>query len=187
MSISWEITDAPDNQRTRGLLAELLFDGFSDTGTTVWRTMAACFETVGESFKPGKINRIAMDDEGGIRGWATGAPLYENFTWELEILVVDRKSKCAGIGSALLSDFESQVADRGGLNVFLGSDDENGRTSIGEVELYPEPLEHLKAIENLGRHPFEFYLKQGYSITGVVPDANGPGKPDILLTKRVAN
>jgi len=34
-------------------------------------------------------------------------------------------------------------------------------------------------------HPFEFYQKQGYVITGVVPDANGVGKPDILMSKRV--
>jgi aminoglycoside 6'-N-acetyltransferase I len=27
-------------------------------------------------------------------------------------------------------------------------------------------------------HPYEFYMKIGFSIVGVMPDANGVGKPD---------
>ena len=47
-------------------------------------------------------------------------------------------------------------------------------------------LEHLAKIRNLRGHPYEFYQKLGFVIVGVIPDANGPGKPDILMTKRVA-
>jgi hypothetical protein len=35
------------------------------------------------------------------------------------------------------------------------------------------------------RHPLAFYRALGYTLVGVVPDANGPGKPDLLLAKRV--
>jgi aminoglycoside 6'-N-acetyltransferase I len=35
-------------------------------------------------------------------------------------------------------------------------------------------------------HPYEFYQKLGYVIVGVIPDANGPGKPDILMAKSLA-
>ncbi|MDR3085239.1 MAG: hypothetical protein LBU47_02880 [Christensenellaceae bacterium] len=37
--------------------------------------------------------------------------------------------------------------------------------------------------EQLGRRPVEFYQKQGYQIVGVIPDANGPGKPDLYMAK----
>ena len=40
-------------------------------------------------------------------------------------------------------------------------------------------------VRNLGQHPYEFYLRLGFRIAGVLPDANGRGKPDIFLAKRV--
>ncbi|MCH9670965.1 MAG: hypothetical protein K0U93_05890 [Gammaproteobacteria bacterium] len=68
----------------------------------------------------------------------------------------------------------------------LGADDETNATSLAGIDLYPDVTRHIRAIENLNRHQFEFYQKQGYVIVGVVPDANGFGKPDILMTKRLA-
>ena len=78
-----------------------------------------------------------------------------------------------------------KLKKRGGSVVFLGSDDENNRTSLGGIDLYPNPLEHVAKLENKGGHPYEFYQKCGYTITGLIPDANGPGKPDIWMTKRL--
>jgi aminoglycoside 6'-N-acetyltransferase I len=45
--------------------------------------------------------------------------------------------------------------------------------------------EKIANIQNYKGHPYEFYLKCGYTITGVMPDANGRGKPDIIMGKRV--
>ena len=30
-----------------------------------------------------------------------------------------------------------------------------------------------------------FYQKLGYEIVGLIPDANGPGKPDIMMARRL--
>ena len=81
---------------------------------------------------------------------------------------------------------EGQVRERGGLTIWLGSDDEDDMTSLAGVDLFPDPLAHLAAIRNYKGHPYEFYRKVGFSIAGVLPDANGLGKPDIFLAKSVA-
>lgn len=60
-------------------------------------------------------------------------------------------------------------------------------TSVGGIDLYPDVLRHLRDLRDLGRrHPFLFYQRLGFVVTGVLPDANGPGKPDIFMSKRVA-
>ncbi len=59
-------------------------------------------------------------------------------------------------------------------------------TSLSGVDLYPDPLWHLAHITNFKGHPYDFYRRMGFAIAGVLPDANGPGKPDIFLAKSVA-
>jgi aminoglycoside 6'-N-acetyltransferase I len=53
------------------------------------------------------------------------------------------------------------------------------------VDLYEDTWEKIRNIQNLKNHPFTFYQKLDYVIIGVMPDANGRGKPDIYMGKRV--
>jgi aminoglycoside 6'-N-acetyltransferase I len=53
------------------------------------------------------------------------------------------------------------------------------------VDLYPDPLSAARDLQDFGGHPFAFYRRLGYAVVGVLPDANGYGKPDILMAKRV--
>lgn len=165
--------------------ASLLVEGFAEHWPKAWPDFESAASTVRENLTDGRICRAAVDGDGTVIGWSAAEPLYQGNVWELNVLVVRPDRQRQGTGRALLLDMETQIARLGGLTMWLGSDDEDGMTSLAGADLYPDPLAHLSRIENYRGHPYEFYLKMGYSIAGVLPDANGPGRPDIFLAKRV--
>lgn len=166
--------------------AVLLVEGFAEHWPLTWPDVDSAALTVSESLAPDRICRAAIAPNDLLLGWAAAEPLYRGNVWELNVLVVRPARQRQGIGGALLTDMERQVALRGGLTVWLGSDDEDHMTSLAGTDLFPDPLEHLNRIVNFKGHPYEFYRKMGFAIAGVLPDANGPGKPDIFLAKSVA-
>ncbi len=147
--------------------------------------MDSALEEVDESFGPDRISRIAVDENGMVQGWVGGISQYDGHAWEMHPIAVRPDHQGRGIGRALVADLEEQVKRRGGSTIFLGTDDENNQTSLGRVDLYPNVFEHVANIRNLNNHPYEFFQKVGFVITGVMPDANGFGKPDIFMAKRV--
>ncbi len=166
--------------------AALLVEGFAEHWPEAWPDLESATRTVDQAMTGDRIARTALDDAGNVLGWAAAEPLYNGNVWELDVLVVQPSLQRQGIGRALVADMEEQVREHGGLTIWLGSDDEDAMTSLSGVDLYPDPLAHLSAIRDRKGHPFVFYLKVGFSIAGVLPDANGPGKPDIFLAKSVA-
>lgn len=165
--------------------AILLMEGFRDVASSDWNTLSGAMSEVEESLQSDRISRVALNDEENVVGWIGGMAEYNGNVWELHPLVVRADCRKQGVGRALVLDFEQQVFERGGCTIFLGTDDENNRSSIGGVELYPNVLGKLQTINNLREHPFEFYQKLGFEVVGIIPDANGIGKPDIQMAKRV--
>jgi aminoglycoside 6'-N-acetyltransferase I len=179
------IIDLPaDSEDTIRQAAELLVEGFREHWPSAWPDLNAALVEVREALEPGKICRVALD-AGEVLGWTGGIPGYGGNVWELHPLVVRADRQRQGIGRALVADLEAQVRARGGLTLWLGTDDEDGMTSLSDVDLYADLPGHLARIRNLKGHPYEFYGKCGFVVAGVVPDANGPGKPDILMANRV--
>ncbi|MFN0120867.1 MAG: GNAT family N-acetyltransferase [Blastocatellia bacterium] len=176
---------APDNEKTIRQCAELLHEAFSEHWPGAWPTVADALEEVAECLAPDRILRVALNQAGDALGWIGGIPQYEDHVWELHPLAVAAHARGLGLGRRLVADLEQQARARGGQTLWLGTDDENQMTSLGGVDLYPNPLDHLRDIRNLRGHPYEFYQKLGFVITGVMPDANGPGKPDIYMAKRI--
>ena len=166
-------------------IAEALVLGFAEHWPDAWPDRVAAEREIEESFEEGRISRVALDRDGRALGWIGGIRQYEGHVWELHPLVVHPDFQGMGIGRALVEDFEEQARGAGGSTIWLGTDDENGMTSLAGEDLYPDLLGKLAEIKNLRGHPFGFYLAMGFSLAGVVPDANGPGKPDILMAKRI--
>ena len=164
--------------------AALLHDAFKDR-TATWPDVRSARSTVLASLDAGNISRIARDNSGRVIGWIGAIPIYDGHVWEIHPIVVATEHRRSGIGRALIRDLENLVRDKGALTLWAGSDDENHETSLSSVDLYADVAGAIRGIENLKRHPYEFFLKAGFRIVGVMPDANGLGKPDIFLAKRV--
>jgi len=176
----------PDDESAIRQVAALLVAGFAEHWPGSWPDLERALAEVRKSFDPGRISRVAMEDDGTAAGWVGAIPLYHGRVWELHPLVVDPARQGCGIGRALVADIEAQVRACGGLTITLGTDDVDDMTTLSGTNLFPSILDHLARIRNLRRHPYEFYQKCGFVIIGAMPDANGLGKPDILMAKSVA-
>lgn len=175
-----EIVDlATQSEIVRDAAAALLVEHFS-----AWPSLASAQAELNRVIAEGFARAVL--DAGAVLGWVGGLPEYDGRVWELHPIVVRREDQRRGFGRALVSCFESEAAGRGALTVTLGTDDDSAMTSLSGVDLYAELPRHMMDLRDLGRgHPFLFFQKVGFVVTGVVPDANGAGRPDIYMSKRV--
>ena len=160
--------------------AALLADAFPDENG--WPTIEIALAEIEWVAKDGFV-RTALDNQ-QVLGWVGGLPEYRGKVWELHPLVVAKDRRLRGIGRALVAAFEAEARRRGGLTATLGTDDHYGETSVFEADLYRDLPAQIANLRDLGRrHPFLFYRKLGYVVTGLMPDANGRGRPDIYMSK----
>jgi aminoglycoside 6'-N-acetyltransferase I len=175
----------PAERALRSDAARMLVEGFREHWPEAWPTLADAEEEVERALAPEKVALAAYGADGELLGWIGGQPMYDGAVWELHPLVVGGAHRGRGVGRLLVHALERELHARGVLTLWVGSDDEAGMTSVGGVELFPDVLGKLAAIEDHKGHPFGFYRALGFEVAGVVPDANGWGKPDILLAKRI--
>ncbi|MBI9014653.1 MAG: GNAT family N-acetyltransferase [Clostridiales bacterium] len=143
-------------------------------------------EEVLECLEAKKVLIAAIEDDILI-GFVGAVPQYGNTAWELHPLVVSESYRSKGVGTKLCMELEQILRNKGCLTIYLGSDDETYSTTLSQTNLFEDTFRKIENIKNLKKHPFEFYQKVGYKIVGVIPDANGMGKPDILLAKGISD
>ncbi|MGE0082023.1 MAG: N-acetyltransferase family protein [Thiohalomonadaceae bacterium] len=151
---------------------------------SAWHTDSSARAEV-DSFA-GNAERIALLALEGdaVRGWI-GAIRHTRFAWELHPLVVDPAFQRQGWGTRLVTALEQAARAEGVITIWLGSDDDFGGTSLYGQDLYPDVLRKLADLHATRGHPFTFYQRLGYTVTGVLPDVDGPGKHDIIMAKRL--
>jgi aminoglycoside 6'-N-acetyltransferase I len=161
--------------------ATLLIEAFPH-----WKpTMESARNEVMQALETDRICLVARAED-QIVGWIGAIPEYSH-AWELHPLVVRQDARRKGVGASLVRALEEHVREAGALTLYLGTDDEGPTpgTSAGGVELFPDVLSHARRLRVFD-HPAGFYLRMGFKVVGLIPDANGPGKPDILMAKRVS-
>jgi len=133
---------------------------------------------------PGRFGLAALDGD-DLVGWIGGIRGYSH-SLELHPLVVDPSRQRQRVGSLLLAALEKRARDEGFLAIHLGTDDDFGGASLFGADLFPNVAGKIAGVTATARgHPFTFYARRGFEIVGLPPDANGPGKPDILMAKRL--
>ncbi len=149
-------------------------------------TPEAAAEELKGLLQPGNV-MLAAVEEGRVMGLGgLLEPAYDGRVFELHPLAVLRDVRERGVGRAIVEALEEEARRRGELTIWLGSDDERegGETSLANTDLYNDLFGKIASFDP-GSHPTALYLKMGYKIIGVMPDANGPGKPDIIMGKRL--
>jgi aminoglycoside 6'-N-acetyltransferase I len=167
--------------------ASLLVTEFAEVSPQPWPNLKSGMKEVAECTKSSKICRGVIDHHGNLIGWIGSMEQYKGYTWELHPIVVNKEFWKMGIGTKLLKDIEKQVKRHGGRTIYLGTDDELNKTSLSGKNLYKNLLQEIQNIQNVKGHPYEFFQRNGYVIVGVIPDANGIGKPDIIMAKRIGD
>jgi aminoglycoside 6'-N-acetyltransferase I len=160
--------------------AAMLADAFPDENG--WPTIELGLAEIEWVSKDGFVRAAVEHDR--VLGWVGGLSEYRGRVWELHPIVVAPDRRMQGVGRALVDAFEDEARRRGGLTATLGTDDHYGMTSVWQADLYADLPSHISGLRDLGQgHPFLFYRRLGYVVTGLMPDANGRGRPDIYMSK----
>ena len=181
--MQYEFCNIGSSEETIKQAAEILYITFGADEKNWWlKNRKEAFDEVKECIeKPNVCIGIKTGNE--LIGWAGIRPMYEK-TWELHPMVIKKEYQRKSYGRLLLTEIERLAHLNGIIGLVVGSDDETNSTSLSAKEINGENIfDEIKNIKNYKSHPFEFYQKCGYSIIGLIPNANGQNKPDIWLWK----
>jgi aminoglycoside 6'-N-acetyltransferase I len=180
----WRIARLPEaNDLQRSEAARILFDALAHAPSAGPDLLSAEREVASFLREPDRLALLALEDD-EVRGWV-GAIQHSPSGWELHPLVVDPAFQRQGWGRRLVTALEETARAQGAVALWLGTDDDFGGTSIYGEDLYPDVLGRLRTLESTTGHPFTFYRRMGYTVTGVLPDVSGHGRHDILMAKRI--
>jgi len=165
-------------------LAELTFHAFRRHAPEWLPTLGAAREEVLESLQSGRQSFALVDASVAPIGWiaveAQGARV-----WEIHPIAVRVADQGKGHGRALVEHVERLARATGILTLFASTSDEVGATSLSGVDLYADPVGALASARWQESHACEFWRRVGFKLVGVLPDAEGPGKPSIHFAKAV--
>ena len=172
----------PDDAALREQLAVIAYEAGAINAPLWLPTLDDAREEVDDATATGQVARVLVDDGGVPIGWACCAHQYDS-VWELHPMLIAPDHHRRGHGTALARDIEHQAAIRGASVLVLGTSDATHATSLSDTDLYADPIGALGSLTFKKDHPVRFWQKIGYSVVGVVPDAEGPGIPSISLAR----
>jgi aminoglycoside 6'-N-acetyltransferase I len=167
----------------REAAAAILVRAFAHQPAT-WRTLPEARAEVAKFFEDERRSALAAIEGDALVGWIGLIRTYSH-AFELHPVAVEPERQRQSVGAALVRALEALAHSEGALSLYLGADDDFGGTNLFGADPFPDLLGALARIEGGAPHPLGFYRALGFTLAGLIPDANGRGKPDILLAKRL--
>ena len=131
-----------------------------------------------------KLARVVLDEHEQPVAWIAAAHAWGRL-WEIHPMIVARAHQRRGFGRLLVREIEAAAAADGALTLTLSTSDMTGATSLSSVDLFDAPARRLVELAVVKPHPVSFWIRLGFVVVGVTPDAEGPGMPSISLAKRL--
>ena len=163
-------------------LAKLTYEAFQENAPDWLPTLESAREKLAEALAPGRHARVILEGPKPV-GWI--GVITGRHVWEIHPIAVAPDAQYKGYGQQLVAHVEELARSNGALTLFAGTSDEVGTTNLFVQDIYSDPVGAIANIEATGRNPFEFWLRAGFTIVGLMPDEEGPGKPGIHLAKRI--
>jgi len=173
------------NSEDAGLIqqaSQIAFEA-SQRISKIWLpTVEAAIEEVHESLERDGISQVLVNGS-RVVAWVGAFRQFSGRVVEVHPLIVARAEQGNGLGRRMVSHVEAWAREQGALTLLIGTSDETNATSLSGVDLYGNVGDAIANFHQLAPHPCGFWLRLGFSIIGVVPDAEGRGKPSILMAK----
>jgi len=150
-----------------------------------WKTIEDAYDEIEELIQSDGYFYALIDNE-KIIGWGGILPSYQGNVYEIHPMVIKNSYQNKGYGGLLLKHLEDKARSLGGLTIYAASDDEfeDRKSSLRGIDGYKDIYDKMKTFDPKN-HPARFYIKYGYQLIGLMPDANGIGKHDLILGKRL--
>ena len=155
----------------------------SQSISKIWLpTVEAAIEEVHESLEREGLSQVLLDDE-RVAAWVGASLQFSGRVVEIHPLIVAKAYQGKGLGRRMVHHVEAWARQRGALTLWIGTSDETNATSLSGVDLYENPGTVIANFHQLAPHPCGFWLRLGFRIVGLLPDAEGFGKPNIRMAK----
>ena len=170
------------NQLMVERLAEITFAAFKENAPEWLPTLDLARQQITSAASLGRLGRVilAQDQIAGWVGIVKGRRI-----WEIHPIAIAIDQQYQGLGHILVEDVARLAKTAGALTLFASTSDEVGTTNLFGQNIYADPASAIKGIRATGRNPFEFWQHAGFTVVGLMPDAEGIGKPAIHLARRL--